>query len=151
AYANPARPQDQPHPRRLVDVLLQEGISRELRRAQPRQCACAAPPSSRCAATMMKATFFGGGVQIENTKSVLVVGATGRTGQHFVSMALNEGHRVRALVRTPEKLVTQSSNLELHRGSISEPGSLDKLLDGIDFVISMLGDAKLQQASAINT
>ena len=33
----------------------------------------------------------------------LIFGATGRTGRHFISIALNEGHRVIALVRNPEK------------------------------------------------
>lgn len=87
-----------------------------------------------------------------NTKSVfLVFGGTGRTGRHFVSLALKEGHTVRVVVRDPAKIAIRNPNLELHRVSITDGGELDDLLRGVDFVISMLGDAKLQSQSKINT
>jgi len=81
-----------------------------------------------------------------NSKSIfLVFGATGRTGQYFVSLALEQGHRVRALVRNPEKIAIQSPNLELHKGSISDYDKIDDLVHGVHFVVSMLGDARLQK------
>ncbi len=82
-------------------------------------------------------------------RSFLVFGGTGRTGQHFVSLALKEGHAVRALVRDPGKVAVQNENLELHRGSITDDRELDDLLRGVDFVISMLGNARLQSQSKI--
>ena len=86
------------------------------------------------------------------SKSVfLVFGATGRTGRHFVSLALQDGHQVRALARNPEKLGQQHPKLEVHKGSISEEVALDDLLKGVDCVISMLGDATLQRENKINT
>lgn len=81
----------------------------------------------------------------------LVFGATGQTGQHFVALALKEGHKVRALVRNPEKLSMRSQHLELHKGSITNVANIDELMQGVDFVISMLGDAKLQRKNKINT
>ena len=87
-----------------------------------------------------------------NSKSVfLVFGATGRTGQHFVALALKERHEVRALVRKPSGIAIQSSNLKLYKGSITDYGQLDELVQGVDYVISMLGDAKLQSHDKINT
>lgn len=87
-----------------------------------------------------------------SAKSVfLVFGGTGRTGRHFVSMALDEGNIVRAVARDPGKLAIQNADLQLHRGSITDEGELDALVRGVDFVISMLGDAKLQSQSKINT
>jgi nucleoside-diphosphate-sugar epimerase len=89
----------------------------------------------------------------------LVFGGTGGTGQHFIRLALADGHRVRALVRTPAKLelqdqVHQSSNLELVTGSITDsdslrPQSLDNLLINVDYVVCMLGDKVLQSQQKI--
>lgn len=81
----------------------------------------------------------------------LVFGATGRTGRHFISIALNEGHRVIALVRNPEKIDEQNPNLTLIKGSITDYQTIDELLNGVDFVISMLGDAQLQKSQNVNT
>ncbi|MGY2896649.1 NAD(P)-dependent oxidoreductase [Deinococcus sp. UYEF24] len=84
-------------------------------------------------------------------KTFLVFGASGQTGQHFVSHVLKEGHKVRALVRTPAKMVSGSPELEVHQGSIMDVPNLDELVQGADFVVSMLGDAEMQKKSKINT
>ena len=81
----------------------------------------------------------------------LVLGATGRTGRHFVSIALQKGHRVKALVRDPGKLSVQDAKLEVRRGSITDELDLDVLLQGVDSVVCMLGNAALQRKSKINT
>ncbi len=84
------------------------------------------------------------------TKSTfLVLGATGGTGKHFVSKALADGHRVRALVRTPRKL-TDAENLEVVKGSITDAIDTDALVAGVDFIVSMLGDKTLQKTDKIN-
>lgn len=44
---------------------------------------------------------------------LLLLGATGPTGQQLVSEALNEGHEVIAVVRSPEKLTTQNDKLKV--------------------------------------
>lgn len=84
-------------------------------------------------------------------QTFLVFGATGQTGQHFTALALQDGHRVRALVRTPGKLASTNPNLEIHHGTITDPPDLEPLLDGVDAVVSMLGDAELQRTTRINT
>jgi len=88
---------------------------------------------------------------MDTHKTYLVFGATGQTGQHFTSLALQDGHRVKVLARTPSKLTSTSPNLEVHRGSITDPPDLGPLVDGVDAVVCMLGDARLQQTSRINT
>ena len=84
-------------------------------------------------------------------RTFLVFGATGQTGQHFTAAALKEGHRVRALARTPGKLTFTDPNLEVHQGSVTDGLDLDGLVDGVDFVVSMLGDVDLQKDHKINT
>ena len=56
------------------------------------------------------------------------------------------------LVRDPAKLAVQDAKLEIQQGSITDAAAkLDKLLDGVDFVVSMLEDREAQQAAKINT
>jgi nucleoside-diphosphate-sugar epimerase len=81
----------------------------------------------------------------------LVFGATGQTGRHFTEQALADGHTVRALARNPAKLGEGRPNLEIHEGSITESPDLDRLVDGVDFVVSLLGDAAMQRTRKINT
>ncbi|WVW81117.1 hypothetical protein I302_103108 [Kwoniella bestiolae CBS 10118] len=83
----------------------------------------------------------------------LVLGATGGTGKHFVNIALREGHRVRVLLRSPEKLGDQVKDVQVWKGSIVDDIDTidtDKLVEGVDFVASMLGDKEAQRDSKIN-
>jgi nucleoside-diphosphate-sugar epimerase len=89
-----------------------------------------------------------------NKLHFLLLGATGGTGRHFLTKALSDGHKVRALVRTPFKIPSTTSshpNLEIITGSITDTTNTDQLVSGIDCVISMLGDQKAQQTAKINT
>ena len=85
------------------------------------------------------------------THTYLVFGGTGRTGKYFIELALREGHRVRALVRSPEKMDLQHPNLEVVIGAIPDYEPLEALLSEVDFVVSMLGDAHRQQRENVNT
>ena len=80
----------------------------------------------------------------------LVLGATGGTGKHFVARALQDGHSVRALARTPSKL-SPAANLEIVQGSITDSLDTDALVSGVDIVVSMLGDQQAQRTAKINT
>ena len=88
---------------------------------------------------------------MKQPSTFLVFGATGGTGKHFIAQALREGHQVRALARNPAKLDMKHSSLLLQQGSITETVDLDVLVEGCDFVVSMLGDVKLQRDAKINT
>ena len=67
---------------------------------------------------------------------VLVVGGTGTLGRQIAKQAIDAGHKVRCVVRSPRKAAfLQEWGCELTRGDLLEPASLDYALDGMDAVI----------------
>ncbi len=80
----------------------------------------------------------------------LVFGATGQTGRHFTSLALERGHEVRAVARNPAKLNLTHPDLEVRQGSVTDALDLNELLEGVDAVVAMLGDAAAQKRRKVN-
>ncbi|MET9374325.1 NAD(P)H-binding protein [Streptomyces sp. NPDC002992] len=65
--------------------------------------------------------------------TVLVTGATGNVGRHVVTGLLAAGVRVRAMTRAPEKAALPAG-VEVVRGDLADPASLDAALAGVDRV-----------------
>ncbi|XP_067894811.1 flavin reductase (NADPH)-like isoform X2 [Heterodontus francisci] len=68
-----------------------------------------------------------------------VLGATGQTGQFLVRQALEQGHVVKAVVRTPSKLTIQHDNLKVVEANIFSADSLVEHFNEQDVIISCLG------------
>ena len=72
-------------------------------------------------------------------KQLLVLGATGRVGRMVVDDALQRGHHVTALVRTPEKLGPDSSGIRVVQGDALDPEAVATAVAGQDAVVFALG------------
>jgi uncharacterized protein YbjT (DUF2867 family) len=66
-------------------------------------------------------------------KRILVTGATGRIGRQVVSQLLATDARVRALARNPDA-ADLPPEVEVVRGDLTVPATLDGCLDGVDAV-----------------
>jgi nucleoside-diphosphate-sugar epimerase len=75
-----------------------------------------------------------------------VLGATGRTGVPLVTQALERGHSVAALVRSPTKaaelLPAPEGPLELHVGDLLDVPAVDAFVGGADAVLNVAGRVK---------
>jgi len=63
----------------------------------------------------------------------------GRTGLQLAEQALNAGHFVTAVVRSPEKFTLGHKNLYVHKGDVLDLNSFNHVMKGHDVVLSTLG------------
>lgn len=71
---------------------------------------------------------------------LIVFGATGGVGQHFVKMAVEAGHEVTAFVRTPDKLQTKEG-VQIIQGDAFDATAVANAIVGHDAVVSCLGSS----------
>lgn len=75
---------------------------------------------------------------------VLLIGATGGTGQAVVREALAKGHTVTALVRSQTKARSLLPGATLVEGDARDEAVLTRAVDGCEAVISALGTRKIR-------
>ncbi len=73
---------------------------------------------------------------------IALFGATGRTGMQVLQQALAANDEVVALVRAPAKVTVQDPRLTLIQGDAMNAADVDKTVQGVDAVISTLGQRK---------
>ena len=74
-------------------------------------------------------------------KTVLVFGANGNVGSHFVNQALDAGYKIKAFVRSPEKYtVSDNPNVEVFKGDATNFEDVEKAVSGVDIIVSYLGN-----------
>ena len=71
-----------------------------------------------------------------------IFGAAGRTGIPLVQQALDTGHDVVALVRTPSKLSIKNERLTVVQGDVANLADVENVVEGADAVLSVLGHVK---------
>ena len=71
-----------------------------------------------------------------------IFGATGGTGRHLLRQALDAGHYVTVLVRSPEKIGLDHANLFVLRGDVLDAERVSVAIADADAVISTLGPVR---------
>jgi predicted dehydrogenase/nucleoside-diphosphate-sugar epimerase len=73
--------------------------------------------------------------QTVGSANVLVTGATGLIGRNLVRRLLQQGNRVRILVRRqPPAELTDDRNVEVFLGDLGDPGAVDRAVAGAEIV-----------------
>jgi putative NADH-flavin reductase len=68
-----------------------------------------------------------------------ILGSTGFVGKVLIKKALKAGHQIKALARSPEKLGALQNEVDVVRGDMFEPASLQALITNVDAVLSVAG------------
>ncbi len=73
---------------------------------------------------------------------ITLFGATGRTGKYVLKRALEAGHEVTALVRSPDKLDTPNPKLTVIQGDARDAEAVSRAIAGAGAVVSTLGPVR---------
>lgn len=74
--------------------------------------------------------------------NILIIGGTGKTGLELIKQGLEKGYIITALVKDPNKLKLNHSNLRKVKGDTLKPESFGATFQGQDAVLSALGHKK---------
>jgi putative NADH-flavin reductase len=80
---------------------------------------------------------------------IVIFGASGRTGRHLISQALEREHTVTAFARTPGKIQIKHEHLQIIQGDIHDAMSVEKAVVGQDVVLCALGLNKDEPVTAL--
>jgi putative NADH-flavin reductase len=70
---------------------------------------------------------------------LLVFGASGKTGQQLIRLALDQGHSVTAFVRQPARLTLTEPTIRVVQGNVQDSTAVRSAVPGHDAVVSALG------------
>ncbi|MDC5811459.1 NAD(P)-dependent oxidoreductase [Vibrio europaeus] len=79
------------------------------------------------------------------TRTIAIIGGTGRVGKQVIKEALVRGYQLRVLARTPSKVEAHPS-VTVIKGDALDRDSLDVLLQGAEAVVSTLGPAGMNES-----
>ena len=70
---------------------------------------------------------------------LLIFGSTGSIGRELVKQALEQGHTVTAFARDATKVDIKHNNLQVARGDVMDPASVERAIQGHEAVLCSLG------------
>ena len=70
---------------------------------------------------------------------LLIFGSTGSIGRELVKQALEQGHTVTAFTRDATKVDVKHNNLQVTRGDVMDPASVERTIQGHEVVLCSLG------------
>lgn len=78
-----------------------------------------------------------------------IFGATGGTGAQLVRQALDAGHTVTAVARNPARITLRHDRLDILRGDVLDPTSVEEAVFAQDAVISCIGSTSRERPVTI--
>lgn len=78
-----------------------------------------------------------------------LLGATGKTGQHLLKQALDAGHEVTAIVRSPSKIELQHEHLRVVQGDVMYEHTLIPGLKDQDALLFVLGSENRREPTTL--
>lgn len=72
-------------------------------------------------------------------RKMIIFGATGGTGSHILQQALEQGYKVTAFVRNPQKLQLRHEDFTLIQGDVLDYAAVEKAVKGHDVVLCAIG------------
>jgi putative NADH-flavin reductase len=87
----------------------------------------------------------------EKTMKLTIFGSTGGTGRQVVVQALEQGHDVTAFARTPEKIGQMHERLQIVKGNVLNPASVERAIYGQDAVLCTLGMPAMMDKTMVRT
>lgn len=82
---------------------------------------------------------------------IAVFGSTGNTGRQLVKQALDNGYKVTAFARSPEKIDQKHINLQVVKGDVLDLTSVERAIEGQDAVFCALGLPNIMDKSKLRT
>ena len=79
------------------------------------------------------------GRSAKRSMKLVVLGATGGTGLELVRQAVEHGHSVTALVRSPDRLGAFRERIGVKQGDLLNPAELEQVIKGHDAILSGFG------------
>jgi putative NADH-flavin reductase len=70
---------------------------------------------------------------------IAVIGGTGKSGKYLVKQLINQGFRLKVLLRNPDIFQIKSPLIEVIKGDVTNYGSIHSLIEDCQAVISTLG------------
>jgi putative NADH-flavin reductase len=86
---------------------------------------------------------------LEDTMRLTIFGASGNTGRHLLTQALDAGHTVIAVVRDSTRLPIRHQRLQVVVVDVLDPAAIGPAVAGADAVISALGPRPPRNRSSI--
>lgn len=75
---------------------------------------------------------------------IAIVGAAGKTGTQLIAEALEQGHEVIGIARSPEKIASTDPRVAKRAGDAFDEASIVAALEGADAVITTVGKTDLR-------
>ncbi len=89
--------------------------------------------------TLFVCCFPSPGHADEGRPTIVIIGATARTAETLVPIAIGAGHKVIGIARRPDAVTISDERLTIVKGDVYDRASLEAVLTGTEIVVAVFG------------